>query len=406
MTDQTGAQPGLDIRHLVVEEAEQSRMNGVHLVANRLAREQIRLGQAVRVVVLHPPGRTVERGVWDAPVEALPLEGHSLFGHLVQPAPRLTAALVAGAGPRTLVHLHCARRPLLLAIGRELARRGIRYVVTIHGRYAHVADAQMRRAHRSTSLYLAMFERRILERAWFVHALTDQEAGAIRQIAPRARIEIVANAAYSSAFDAAPPPPGRTGPSPAFPLFGFCGRYAAHHKGLDLLIGGLATHLAAGGRGRLALAGNGATGGEGAALRALAQGAGIGGSVAVGGPVFGPEKERTLRGWDFFVQSSRFDGLPIGAVEAALCGLPLIVSTATGLADAVERHGAGFVVRDLTTNAVAEALGRAARLTPEAWARMSRAAHAMALVTGDWARSAEALQHLYATQGTDLRLAG
>ncbi len=60
MIDQTGA-PRLDIRHLVVEEAEQSRMNGVHLVANRLAREQVRLGQTVRVVVLHPPARAVDR---------------------------------------------------------------------------------------------------------------------------------------------------------------------------------------------------------------------------------------------------------------------------------------------------------------------------------------------------------
>lgn len=406
MTDQTGAPAGLDIRHLVVDEAEQTRMNGVHLAANRLAREQVRLGQSARIVVLHPPGRPVDPGVWDAPVEALPLEGYSLFGHLVQPAPQLVAGLVAGAGPRTLVHIHGARRPLLLAVGRELARRGIRYVVTIHGRYAHVADAGMRRTHRSTSLYLAMFERRILERAWFVHALTVHEAETVRQIAPRARIEIVANAAYSSVFDASPPPPDRTVPSPDFPLFGFCGRYAAHHKGLDLLIGGLAAHLSAGGQGRLELTGSGPTGGEGAALCALAAEAGIAGSVTVGGPVFGPEKERTLRGWDFFVQASRFDGLPIGAVEAALAGLPLIVSTATGLAEAVERHGAGFVVRDLSSGAVADALGRAARLTPEGWARMSRAAHAMALVTGDWARSAEALQHLYAAEGAGLRLAG
>ncbi|AWN38218.1 glycosyltransferase [Methylobacterium radiodurans] len=406
MTDQTGVLPRLDIRHLVVEEAEQSRMNGVHLVANRLAREQMRLGQTVRVVVLHPPGKAVDQAVWDAPVQALPLEGRGLFGHLVQPGPRLVAGLVAGAGPNTLVHVHCARRPLLLAIGRELARRGIRYVVTVHGRYAHVADAEMRRAHRSTSLYLAMFERRILERAWFVHALTEQEADAIRQIAPRARIAIVANAAYSSAFDVSPPPPDRAFPSPDFPLFGFCGRYAAHHKGLDLAVEGLAAHRAMGGRGRLALVGNGATGEEGAALRALAARAGIGSAVSVGGPVFGSEKDRALRGWDFFVQVSRFDGLPIGVVEAALLGLPLIVSTATGLGDLVERHGAGFVVRDLSPAGVAQALGRAADLAPDAWVRMSRAAHAMALVTGDWARSADALQHLYAAGEADLRLAG
>lgn len=390
----TSASRQLDIRHLVVEEAELSRANGVNLVANRLAREQVRQGQNARVFVLHDAARPVDPADWNVPVLAFPLEGRRLFGHLVNLAPALVEALLAGADDTTIVHIHGGRRPMLLSIGRELARRGVRYVITIHGRYAHVYDEHLRAVRPSSALYLSVFERRMLEKAAFVHALTEHEAATIRQIAPRARIEIVANAAYSSAFDALPPPPAHRLISEAFPRYGFCGRYALKHKGLDLLLGGFAQHCARGGAGNLAFAGTGTDGRE--QLQAMARENGIADRVTVGPPVFGPDKVRTLNGWDYFVQTARFDGMPIGALEAALGGLPLIVSVGTGLGGPVERFGAGFVVTSLTDAAVAEAIARAAQVTPDAWRRMSRAAYAMALDVGDWTRSAQQLSDLYA----------
>lgn len=389
----TSASRTLDIRHLVVEEAELSRANGVNLVANRLAREQVRQGHNARAFVLHDAARPVDLTDWNVPVHALALEGRRLFGHLVHLAPGLVDTLLADVDDTTVVHIHGGRRPMLLSIGRELARRGVRYVITIHGRYAHVYDEHLRAVRPSSVLYLSVFERRMLEKAVFVHALTEHEAATIQHIAPRARIEIVANAAYSSAFDPLPQVPAHRHTSDAFPTFGFCGRYALKHKGLDLLLGGFALHCARGGAGNLAFAGTGTSGRE--QLQAMAQEEGIAERVAVGPPVFGADKVRTLNGWDFFVQTARFDGMPIGALEAAMSGLPLIVSVGTGLGGPVERFGAGFVVTSLSAEAVATAIASAAQVTPDAWLRMSRAAYAMALDVGDWTRSARQLSDLY-----------
>ena len=128
---------------------------------------------------------------------------------------------------------------------------------------------------------------------------------------------------------------------------------------------------------------------------ALVDRLGLAERVSIRGPLFGPEKLRAMQRWDYFVQASRFDVLPTGALEAALNGIPLIVSTATGLHDAVERFAGGFVIGEATSDAVAASLWRAARVAPEDWAGLSRDAHAMMVDIGDWSSTATVLETLY-----------
>ncbi len=398
----TRAAPALDIRHVVFDDTRDSRTNGVHYVANHLAREQAGLGHRAQVLLLretdvHQPAKPPDPGYWMAPVEVLAIGGPRLRGRAVVAGAGLAERILGGADPRTIVHIHGARRPVLLSLGLWLARRNIRYAVTVHGRYAHLDEIRGRTLRDSlVRKYLAVFERRLLERAAFVHAVTPAEAEMIRAIAPRARVAVVANAAYSSAFAARPAWAPRAGLLDRAPTFGFCGRYAVLHKGLDLLVDGFGLHRASGGSGQLVLAGPVQAGGEDLWLGARAEACGAAAAVTVAPPAFGPEKRALLRSWDFFVQPSRFDVLPTGALEAALDGLPLIVSAATGLGEAVESAGAGFVIDDLSPRGVGAVLGRAAEVAPEAWTRMSRAAHAMALEIGDWTRTARRIQDLYA----------
>ena len=90
--------------------------------------------------------------------------------------------------------------------------------------------------------------------------------------------------------------------------------------------------------------------------------------------------------------------MPIGSLEAALLGLPLIVTAETGLRQQVASLEAGVPIAHLTAEAVAQAFRAAENATPEAWMRMSRNAHAMAASIGDWTAIAEKIRSLYESQ--------
>jgi glycosyltransferase involved in cell wall biosynthesis len=273
-----------------------------------------------------------------------------------------------------------------------LRRLGIRYAITIHGRYSHIFDEKLQTMNRISALYLKVFERKVLEQASFVQAITPLEYSIVEHVAPGARIELVPNAAYSSAADAITAAPDRKTTSSNFPTFGFCGRFAVEHKGIDLLLEGFAQYQREAGRGRLVLIG---TGPLRETLRALIEELDLGDSVELGGPLFGDEKQSAVRSWDFFAMPSRFDVLPTAALEAALLGTPLIVSTATGFKPYLDQFGGGFSISSLRAEAVAQALQQASRLSAPEWVQMSRGTYEMALAIGDWTSISASLEELY-----------
>ena len=142
-------------------------------------------------------------------------------------------------------------------------------------------------------------------------------------------------------MDGSPPAPSRSAPSSEFPRFGYFGRLEIEHKGLDLLVEGFARYRHNGGRGHLAIFG---TGPAFEKLAGLITASGASDWVTLDGPRFGEAKFEALRSWDYLVMPSRFDGMPIAALEAALVGLPLLVSPATGLGELIETYGAGDMI--------------------------------------------------------------
>ena len=386
----------LDIRHLVMAEPVLSRANGVHHVAGNMVREQIRRGHRARIVFLRREDGEAGLTGWDIPVDAHTIDGPRIGRHVVKLAAPIVNALTGDATDQTIVHIHGGRFPMLRLLCGELKRRRIRYAITIHGRYSHIYDEGLNVLNRRSALYLSLVEKPVLEGAHFVQAVTEHEAGLIRQVADYARVVVVGHAAYSTAFGGILARPGRLSPSGSYPTFAFCGRYAVKHKGLDLLLEGFAQYVRRGGSGRLALAGTG----EGrSALQEMVDALGLADRVAIGGPLFGPEKVDAMRGWDYFVQVSRFDVLPTGALEAALEGIPLIVSRATGLGEIVQGADGGFVVGDLTAEAVGEALGQAERVPARDWITLSHRVHDMMVRAGDWTDVALRIEALYRSSG-------
>jgi len=189
-------------------------------------------------------------------------------------------------------------------------------------------------------------ERFLLANARFVHAISQHERRVLRRIAPRAQIQTIGHGAYSSRFDGVPVRPEGRERSSSFPRFAYCGRYAVWHKGLDLLLKGFAEYRHNGGRGSLTMIGSG----DREPLTSLARSLDISDAVEVRGPSFGGDRDAVLRGCDFFVVASRFDAGPLTALEAALLGLPLLVTPGTAVSEAIICRAAGISITDLTSD--------------------------------------------------------
>ncbi|KQO44933.1 glycosyltransferase [Methylobacterium sp. Leaf85] len=391
----------LSVRHVIIENKEgyPSFANGIHQNTRSLVTEQTLSGEASRILFLSrdPHGMTVPAGIR---LDHVPLEGLRLLGRTVSLSRRSREAFLDGADTRTVFHFHGARQPLLVSLTRMLRRRGIPYVISLHACFSHFYDRAGRLVKPSTALYVRLLERRVLEGARFVHVITALEQAELRRLAPKARSVLVPHGVYSSALGGRPgfvdrpgPAGGLLGPAGDSPVFGFCGRLATFHKGLDLLIEGFALYRRQGGTGRLVVMG---PGDEREALAAMALRLGIGSAVTFEGPRYGADRDEVVRAWDFFAFPSRLDRWPTAALEAQILGVPLLITAEAGMTEAMTRHGAGLLIEDLTAEAVAASLARAASLDSAEWQAMSRGAHRMGC-SADWTVVAARLHALYRT---------
>ena len=144
--------------------------------------------------------------------------------------------------------------------------------------------------------------------------------------------------------------------SGAGPVWLFVGRVVPN-KGFHDLLAAFAVFRGVWGAGaRLVLAGSGSEGSYGVALRGLAQGLGLGGSVVWAGSVPG----EVLAGWygaaDVFVCLSDHEGFGVPLVEALGAGLPVVAFDAGAVAGTL--GGAGVLLGDKSPTAVAAAVGR------------------------------------------------
>jgi glycosyltransferase involved in cell wall biosynthesis len=124
--------------------------------------------------------------------------------------------------------------------------------------------------------------------------------------------------------------------------------------GIDTLIEAFALVRARmGGRVRLRIVGDGP---ERAALMALAERIGAGGSVDFAGPVPHARVPEELGRFDVYAALSRADSESFGVavIEASACGLPVVVSNAGGLPEVVADGRTGFVVPREDPRAAAE----------------------------------------------------
>ncbi len=155
--------------------------------------------------------------------------------------------------------------------------------------------------------------------------------------------------------------PDRASWQASVPEIVYIGRIEPYQKGLDVLLDALVLLARRDGRPRfhLSIYGNSVNGSSETMEKRL-EVEGLADSVAVHGPVYGGEKDRILRAADFFLLTSRYEGMPMGLLEACAYGLPSIVTPGTNMAEAIRGEGAGWVC-DLAPESVGNAIATAVR---------------------------------------------
>src|SRR5690554_911825 len=65
--------------------------------------------------------------------------------------------------------------------------------------------------------------------------------------------------------------------------------------------------------------------------------------VKIKEPIYGEEKINKLKEYDYFIMTSRFEGHPMGLIEALSFGMPVFITRGTNMYDVVKGYDAGWV---------------------------------------------------------------
>lgn len=304
-----------------------------------------------------------------------PLGTDRVPGVMLLPPPRRPSPLPWGGdaakldeveavfGRPDLLHFHGVYRPYHVALAAQALQRGLPYIVSGHGGLQESAQSHK---HLKKSLANGLFFSSYLRRARALVATGPEERLWLKRHCPGVPLlthpNALAEAVFASA-QAVPPPPPRAGrPFTA----GYIGRLDTHHKGLDLLL------LALGALERmrpeldlrLELFGPFHAPGDEAALRGLAARLRHPERVRFPGPRHADAKLRALADLDLFVQTSRYEGMPAGVLEAMAAARPCLLTPGTNLTGLLRDADGGWSCAPEPA-AVATALAAAAKEPPE-----------------------------------------
>lgn len=108
--------------------------------------------------------------------------------------------------------------------------------------------------------------------------------------------------------------------------------------------------------------------------------------IKICSPVFGDEKLNVIENYDLFIQTSRFEGLPMGVLEVMGHGVPCIVSRGTNIGEAVLENNCGYYAGE-TVEEVVEAI-KVAIADKSNWKSIGKKAYDFVNVNYNWDRVA------------------
>jgi glycosyltransferase involved in cell wall biosynthesis len=281
-----------------------------------------------------------------------------------------------------LAHLHACRNLPGVIAASQLRHAGVPYVLTPNG-----TAPRIERRRLAKLLFDALGGHRVFSGAARMLAVTRVEAQQLHRLgADQSTIRIVPNPIDLQEF-AAPPERGafrRRYSLGAVPIVLFLGKLTPR-KRLDVVV--RAFHQLGDVDARLVIAGNDM--GSGAETRALIRQLGVESRTTFTGLLRERARLEALTDADVLVYPSQDEIFGIAALEALLCGTPVVVSDDSGCGEIVLGTGGGAVIPcgdvDACTQAIRAMLGgpeaaRAAAATAAATVR--RVYNANAVVDG------------------------
>lgn len=141
--------------------------------------------------------------------------------------------------------------------------------------------------------------------------------------------------------------------------FLYIGRLDAYHKGLDLMVDAVKQQqdLLRKTNCNFEIYGPNIFG-RAEQLQEMIETAGVSDLIKQYGPVSGDEKRKLLLDSDIFIQTSRFEGMPLGILEAMSYGIPCLVTQGTTLGEEIEEARAGWMA-NTDTSSIAEEIKQA-----------------------------------------------
>lgn len=369
----------MKIIQLVLGKANPERMNGVNKVAYQLAATQTALGLDVSLWGI---ANNLKINYAPRPFKTQLFQQYAnkwrLDQQLVEAIKRLPQ--------NTIIHIHGAFIPTFYRLSRLLKKQNIPYIFTPHGSFTEMAMSKNKWLKK---WYFHYFESPLIRDAKRIQLLGIHEYEYLDRLTSEACKCLIPNGQDLSAIPVFP----KKNTEKAIPVFGFCGRLATFHKGLDLMLKGFQKYLQSGQQGQLELIGDGS---DRAALEQLAEELGIAAQVVFHGKKFGEEKFALLASMDVFLHTSRMEGFPTAVLEAAAMELPTITSEATNINSFVEKHQSGWTLVQNTPEEIAAVMGLAQQaFAAQDLGGMGERGKQMVVREFDWKNIAEQLLAIY-----------
>ena len=123
----------------------------------------------------------------------------------------------------------------------------------------------------------------------------------------------------------------------------YIGRLDINHKGLDILIKSVASikDILLNNNFHLLIAGPDKDGAS-SLLSEMINKYGVNNLVTLSGPLRGEEKKIKLLNSNMFIMTSRFEGLPMGMIEAMSYGMPILATEGTNMTDVITSNNIGW----------------------------------------------------------------